>query len=225
MYVSGVNIAVTYPDTQKVMAALKSLDFLSVASHMMTPTSELADIVLPKTTGLEEEEVSLEPSAHIVCYTNPVIEPQNEARSDFDFTTDLARRLEIRGINTRKYFPWESKQEFNEYLLGDEIDWKAFKENGWAPFEFKLGNFEEAGFKTPSGKIELWSETLNDLGTCTLAGTICAMLDRYELEILTAGAATIWPITPPVSTKKVCLNVPVVNFSVREMRNCLPRRC
>jgi anaerobic selenocysteine-containing dehydrogenase len=61
MHVSGVNIAVTYPDTQKVMAALKSLDFLSVASHMMTPTSELADIVLPKTTGLEEEEVSWSP--------------------------------------------------------------------------------------------------------------------------------------------------------------------
>lgn len=164
MYVSGVNIAVTYPDTNKVMAALKSLEFLVVASHMMTPTSEIADIVLPKTTGLEEEEVSLEPSAQIVCYTNPVIAPQNEARSDFDFTTDLARRLEARGINTRKFFPWETKQEFNEYLLGDEIDWKILRKNGWAPFEFKLGNFEEAGFKTPSGRIELWSETLDGLG-------------------------------------------------------------
>ena len=164
MHVSGVNIAVTYPDTQKVMAALKSLDFLSVASHMMTPTSELADIVLPKTTGLEEEEVSLEPSARIICYTNPVITPQNAARSDFDFTTDLARRLETRGVETRKFFPWETKQQFNEYLLGNEIDWAELKQNGWAPFDYKLGNFEEVGFKTPSGKIELWSETLDDLG-------------------------------------------------------------
>ena len=164
MYVSGVNIAVTYPDTQKVMAALKSLDFLVVASHMMTPTSEIADIVLPKTTGLEEEEVSLEPSAQIVCYTNPVKPPENEARSDFDFTTDLARRLETRGIDTRKFFPWETKQEFNEYLLGDEVDWKVLKEKGWAPFDFKLGNFDEAGFKTPSGRIELRSDALDALG-------------------------------------------------------------
>lgn len=164
MYVSGVNIAVTYPDTQKVMAALKSLDFLVVASHMMTPTSEIADIVLPKTTGLEEEEVSLEPSAQIVCYTNPVKPPENEARSDFDFTTDLARRLEARGIDTRKFFPWETKQEFNEYLLGDEVDWKVLKEKGWAPFDFKLGNFDEAGFKTPSGRIELRSDALDALG-------------------------------------------------------------
>jgi anaerobic selenocysteine-containing dehydrogenase len=164
MHVSGVNIAVTYPDTQKVMAALKSLDFLSVASHMMTPTSEIADIVLPKTTGLEEEEVSLDPSAQIICYTNPVKDPENEARSDFDFTTDLARRLEKRGVETRKFFPWETKQEFNEYLLGDEIDWAALREHGWASFEYELGNFDQMGFRTPSGKIELWSETLHGIG-------------------------------------------------------------
>ncbi len=164
MYVSGVNIAVTYPDTRKVMTALKSLDFLAVASHMMTPTSEIADIVLPKTTGLEEEEVSLEPSAQIICYTKPVKEPEGDARSDFEFTTDLARRIEALGVNTRKFFPWETKQEFNEYLIGDEIDQELLKKQGWAPFKYQIGNFEEVGFKTPSGKIELWSKTLNEIG-------------------------------------------------------------
>ncbi len=54
MYLSGVNIAVTYPDTRKTVEALRSLDFLCVVSHSMTPTAALADIVLPKTTGLEE---------------------------------------------------------------------------------------------------------------------------------------------------------------------------
>ena len=180
MYVSGVNIAVTYPDTRKVMAALKSLDFLAVATHMMTPTSELADIVLPKTTGLEEEEVSLEPSAQIVCYTNPVIAPQGEARSDFDFTTDLARRLETRGVDSRPFFPWESKDEFNRYLLGDEIDWALLKRQGWAPFDFELGNFDRAGFKTPSGKIELWSETLDSVGVDPLPAYLPPRPERAD---------------------------------------------
>ena len=164
MYVSGVNIAVTYPDTRKVMAALQSLDFLAVASHMMTPTSEIADIVLPKTTGLEEEEISLDPSAQIVCYTNPVKTPEGKARSDFEFTTDLARRLETRGIDTRKFFPWENKRDFNTYLLGDEIDWDLLKRQGWAPFAYEIANFAEAGFKTPSRKIELRSQILDDIG-------------------------------------------------------------
>ena len=60
MYLSGVNIAVTYPDTRKTIEALRSLDFLCVVSHSMTPTAALADVVLPKTTGLEEEEISLD---------------------------------------------------------------------------------------------------------------------------------------------------------------------
>lgn len=189
MYVSGVNIAVTYPDTRKVMEALRSLDFLTVATHMMTPTSEIADIVLPKTTGLEEEEVSLEPSAQIVCYTNPVITPQGEARSDFDFTTDLARRLETRGIDTRSFFPWETKDEFNRYLMGDEIDWTVLKSQGWAPFDYTLGNFDEAGFKTPSGKIELWSETLDAVGVDPLPAYLPPRLDAAD-----AGTRTAYPL-------------------------------
>ena len=195
MYVSGVNIAVTYPDTQKVMAALKSLDFLAVATHMMTPTSELADIVLPKTTGLEEEEISLEPSAQIVCYTNPVKTPEGEARTDFDFTTDLARRLEARGIETRRFFPWETKRDFNRFLVGDEIDWDLLVRQGWAPFDFELGNFADAGFKTPSGKIELWSETLDGIGVDPLPvyapprieQADAATRDAYPLVLLTGA--------------------------------------
>jgi thiosulfate reductase / polysulfide reductase chain A len=63
LYVSGVNIAVTYPDTARTKEALRSLDFLAVATHDMTPTAEMADLVLPKTTALEEEEVSFVPGA------------------------------------------------------------------------------------------------------------------------------------------------------------------
>ncbi len=50
LYASGVNILVTYPDTRRTIAALRSLDFVAVAAHAMTPTAEHADIVLPKTT-------------------------------------------------------------------------------------------------------------------------------------------------------------------------------
>ena len=59
---SGVNILVTYPNTRRTIEALRSLDFVAVAAHAMTPTAEHADIVLPKTTTLEEEEVSFMPS-------------------------------------------------------------------------------------------------------------------------------------------------------------------
>ena len=56
LYASGVNIAATYPDTARTIEALKSLDLYVVAAHTMTPTAAWADLVLPKTTTLEEEE-------------------------------------------------------------------------------------------------------------------------------------------------------------------------
>src|SRR6185437_6975231 len=43
LYVSGVNILVTYPNAQRTMEALASLDFLAVAAHEMTPTAQMAD--------------------------------------------------------------------------------------------------------------------------------------------------------------------------------------
>ena len=165
MYLSGVNIAVTYPDTRKTIEALRSLDFLCVVSHSMTPTAALADVVLPKTTGLEEEEISLDMAGPCMSYTRPVIAARGGARSDFEIATDLAGRLEARGIGARKFLPWRTKREFNAFLLGDNgISFEELEGKGYAHFPYELGNFEEAGFRTPTGKIELYSETLARLG-------------------------------------------------------------
>ncbi|MHA1109080.1 MAG: molybdopterin-containing oxidoreductase family protein, partial [Alphaproteobacteria bacterium] len=196
MYVSGVNIVVTYPDTQKTMAALKSLDFLVVASHMMTPTAELADIVLPKTTGLEDEEISYE-AGPCLSITQPVIEPLGETRSDFDIAHALVRHLETHGLNdARRFLRWNSKREFSEFLLGDcAITIEELADKGYAEYSFDLGNFEEVGFNTPSGKIELYSETLAELGLeplpeFALPRTECVgedILDEYPLVLLTGA--------------------------------------
>ena len=191
MYVSGVNIAVTYPDTRRVMTALKSLDFLAVATHTMTPTAELADLVLPKTTGLEEEEISLDPSAQIVSYTAPVKTPEGEARSDFDLTTDLARRLEARGVDARRFFPWETKREFNRFLLGDEVDWTLLETQGWATFAYALRDFEKTGFFTPSGKIELRSGILEKIGVDPLPAFVPPRVERVDTATRSAYPLTL----------------------------------
>src|SRR5262249_24481671 len=79
MYVSGVNIPVTYPNTQRTLEALRIRDFVAVAAHEMTPTAAMADIVLPKTTALEEEEVSFAPAGPAVLYTRNAVPPAGGA--------------------------------------------------------------------------------------------------------------------------------------------------
>lgn len=198
LYVSGVNIVVTYPDTRKTLAALRGLDFLAVATHLMTPTAELADLVLPKTTGLEEEEVSLEASGPCLSAVRPAIVPRGEARSDFDIALAVVERLEARGLaEARRFFPWTSKREFNQFLLGSEagLTMETLLETGYARFPYALGNFEAQGFRTPTGKVELYSETLASLGLDPLPDVVPTRVERtpeaarreYPLVLLTGA--------------------------------------
>ncbi len=136
LYASGVNILVTYPDTRRTMAALRSLDFVAVAAHAMTPTAEFADIVLPKTTTLEEEEVSFMPSG-----PDRALHARGRAAAGRGALGDRHRRAAARQdaarqAVTRHLLPWRSQREFNTYLLGDSgIRIEDLERTGYAPGE------------------------------------------------------------------------------------------
>ena len=110
MYISGVNIVVTYPDAARTIEALKSLDFVAVATQNLNPTSAYADIVLPKTTTLEEEEVQLIWGGPCIGYTNPVLSPRGEARSDLAIALGLRDKLAARGALTVDFLPWADQR-------------------------------------------------------------------------------------------------------------------
>ncbi|MDJ0951538.1 MAG: molybdopterin-dependent oxidoreductase [Alphaproteobacteria bacterium] len=194
LYVSGVNIAVTYPDARRTLAALRSLDFLAVATQSMTPTAALADIVLPKTTTLEEEEVALQPGGPCIGFTRAVLPPRGAARCDLDIATDLLARMAGRGAITQNFLPWTSQRALNEFLLGDSgISLDRLMESGYAEFPYALADFESQGFRTPTGKVELYSERLAALGLDPLPAysrprrDLAARQGDYPLMLLTGA--------------------------------------
>jgi len=161
MLVSGVNIAVTYPDTARTLAALRSLDFLAVATHTMTPTAAVADIVLPKTTGLEEEEVTVQQHGPLVSYTRAVIASEGEARCDLDIARGLLDRMQALGAAVADFLPWRTQRAFNEYLLGDSgITIAQLERDGSAAFDFAMADPVAQPIRTPTGKFELYSERM-----------------------------------------------------------------
>lgn len=183
MYVSGVNPVVTYPDTHKTVAAMKSLDFLVVATDMMTPTAALADIVLPKTTGVEEEDVKLSPGG-CITYTNPAVPPQGEARCDLDIAIALLDRMQARGAVMKNLFHWRTQSEFTQFLLGDSgIAIEELRRDGYARFDYRLGDFAECPFPTPSGKIELCASRVADLGLDPLPSFVRPAADSSRRDI------------------------------------------
>jgi anaerobic selenocysteine-containing dehydrogenase len=165
LYASGVNILVTYPDTRRTIEALRSLDFVAVAAHAMTPTAEQADIVLPKTTTLEEEEVSFMPSGPTVLFTRALVPPQGEARSEIDIAAPLLAKLAERQAVTRHLLPWRSQREFNTYLLGDSgIGIEELERTGYHQVSAAPVTPERRPFATRTGKVELYAPVLEELG-------------------------------------------------------------
>ena len=163
LYASGVNIVVTYPNTRRTIEALRSLDFVAVAAHAMTPTAEHADLVLPKTTTLEEEEVSFMPSGPTVLFTRAVVPPQGEARCELDIALPLLDKMAQRQALARHLMPWRSQREFNTYLLGDSgIRIEDLERTGY--HQLSAESAAPRPYATPTGKVELLSTIMHDAG-------------------------------------------------------------
>jgi anaerobic dimethyl sulfoxide reductase subunit A len=98
-------------------------------------------------------------------YNNKVIEPMYECKSDLEIFTELAQRLGIPDFNPKTEDQW--LREFVEQ--SDVPDYDAFKKKGyhkfeldepWVAFKDQIEDPDNHPFPTPSGKIEIYSETL-----------------------------------------------------------------
>src|SRR5262249_2909673 len=86
------------PDSKTVARALSSVDFLVVLDAFLTDTAELAHVVLPTTTMLEEHDVVGAYGHHWVQLVQPVTRPPEGVLSDLEIYQALAERLGVRGL-------------------------------------------------------------------------------------------------------------------------------
>ena len=157
-FVAGASMLQSYSNVREVRDALESLDFLAVADQFMTPTVELADIVLPVTTYLETDAIHQSSNAPVVSVVQKVAEV-GEARSDLRICNDLAAKM---GFGERF---WTSEEETLDYLLEPSgLTFEELRRIGWLlPTRVESRDVERR-FATPSGKVELQSPRLADWG-------------------------------------------------------------
>jgi anaerobic selenocysteine-containing dehydrogenase len=94
MIVMGSNPLSSQADTRKVYRALKSLDLLVVLELVNTPTTMLADYVLPIAGALESPVLQTNAGISNIAYGGEAaIPPMYERHYDFDFWRGLAIRL------------------------------------------------------------------------------------------------------------------------------------
>ncbi|MBW1998665.1 MAG: molybdopterin-dependent oxidoreductase [Deltaproteobacteria bacterium] len=156
------NPMVTAPNTRLVYDALKSLDLYVVVDFFMTPSAQLADYVLPSTTYLERP--------WLWTYSGVVgseralpgkIEGHYDRKDDYDFWRLLGLQL-----GQERDWPWETLEDLYDYRLSPAgLTFREFMDQGgFLSVAKKFKRYEDTGFGTPSGKIELRSNILEELG-------------------------------------------------------------
>lgn len=140
------------------------LDFIVATELFMTPTARYADILLPVCSYLEFSDFIPFPHPYVQLQQK-VIEPLHECRSDVDIANGLAQRL---GFG--EYFD-KGEDGFIDLILdsGDSsmegITREKLKQGPMTLNPIPdMGQEIDIPFSTPSGKIELYSEGLREVG-------------------------------------------------------------
>jgi formate dehydrogenase alpha subunit len=95
LYIIGEDVAMTEANIGKVRKALKSLDFLVVQELFITPTAELAHVVLPA-AGFAEIDGTFTDSERRVQRLRRAVAPPGEAKPDWQITCEISNRMGYR---------------------------------------------------------------------------------------------------------------------------------
>lgn len=200
LYVYNSNPAAVAPDQSQVTRGLLRDDLFTVVhEQFLTDTAHYADIVLPATTQLEHFDV-MKSYGHLYLMVNePAVAPLGEAKRNSEVFRLLAERM---GFDDAALC--ESDHEVAEKLLATHagvfggITLDRLREQGWCRLDLpkRFAPFAQGGFRTPSGKCEIYSEALAHRGLDPLPGFV----PPNESRISNPALAAKYPlalISPP----------------------------
>ena len=174
LFVYNSNPVAVAPEQEKIIQGLRQEDLFTVVSEQfLTDTARFADIVLPATTQVEQEDIMFSWGHFYLSYNNQAIKPLGEAVSN----TELFRRLaQVMGFDDPFFYRTDEQMIkdsmlWNEPVLAD-ISIDVLKANGFARLKLpppdKYAPHAEGNFPTPSGKCE-FKASLAQRGNFVLA--------------------------------------------------------
>ena len=181
VYWAGGNPFHHHQDLFRLRDAFAKPDTIVVHEPWWTATARHADIVLPATTPLERNDIGGSSRDPFLFAMQRAIEPYAQARNDFDIFGALAERLGVRdafdeGLDEqawlRRIYESARKRLAERDIAAPTFE--TFWREGYlrvpapAKAETPLAAFRAdpaaKPLATPSGKIELFSQTIADFG-------------------------------------------------------------
>ncbi len=177
VYWAGGNPFHHHQDLNRLTQAWEQPETVVVHEQFWTPAARMADIVLPATTTLEREDIGYANRESHMVHMPAVKRPVGEARDDYAIFADLSRLLgsEARFTEGRAAADWlrhlYEESRVRAAKAGVPLpDWDGFRQAGLveiappaAPPVFLsefLADPEANPLATPSGKLEIFSETI-----------------------------------------------------------------
>ncbi|WP_226002580.1 molybdopterin-dependent oxidoreductase [Paenibacillus sp. BJ-4] len=184
LFVYCSNPMVVAPDAERVTQGFEREDLFTVVHDLfLTDTARYADIVLPAASSFEGTDLYKSYWHHYIQMQKPVIAPLGESKSNYELFSLLGRAM---GFDEAAFT--ESEEEMiagaldnptNPYLKGVTLE--ALQAS---PF-VKLDMTPKAAYldrlTTPSGKIELYSERMKQMGLPAMP-TYVPLIEGYDGE-------------------------------------------
>ena len=156
-FISRQNPVQSLPDRGKTLEAMGKMEFIAVVDIILNDTAWYADVVLPEASYLERYD-PLNVVDDLAFIRQPVIQPQGDAKSALWIYKELGQRLGLEA-----YFQYSDEEDYLRQQLSPlGVTLEEVRTQGYA--RLPAGDEAEFSWNTPSGKVELFSDTLNRAG-------------------------------------------------------------
>ncbi|MEM7465699.1 MAG: molybdopterin-dependent oxidoreductase [Pseudomonadota bacterium] len=179
IYWAGGNPFHHHQDLNRMLKAWQKPDTIVVHEWCWNAHAKHADIVLPCTTPLERNDIGMSPRDPYLIYMSKAVEPIGESRNDYDAFAAVAEHLNVNedfteGRDETAWLNWIYEQTVEGARQHELPAFDSFAKDGWIKLEgagtpkVMMDTFrenpEKYPLRTPSGKIEIFSETVASFG-------------------------------------------------------------
>ncbi|WP_343120058.1 molybdopterin-dependent oxidoreductase [Clostridioides difficile] len=151
------------PDLVELERVFSKIEFKVCFDMFITDTATLCDMFIPCTNTLESEDIIYSSMTNpYITYNERAVKPAHKLMDEYYFFMELAKKM---GLND---YPFVEKRTYLEKVIeplkrfDKNLDIEKLKNN-----YFTIHNpvaWEDKKFETPSGKYELYSESIKKLG-------------------------------------------------------------
>ncbi|HEY3446326.1 MAG TPA: molybdopterin-dependent oxidoreductase [Myxococcales bacterium] len=162
--VYGCNVPLTLPNTEQTLRNMEELELVVAIDTMPAEITSWADVVLPENTYLERFDDLHNPPYKVpyVAIRQPAVPSMYDTKPGWWMAKTLAEKM---GLGA--FFPWKDAEDYLQQVLAkSNLDFAQLKKDGVVT-RAAAGIYDDSptmSFKTPSKKIELFSQQLADAG-------------------------------------------------------------